>query len=210
MEIYISGGTHVGTDVEDRVEAIEDNIGEPDAVFLEDRVSNHRKKEVAINWVAAPLLLVGLKSVLKFIWLFSNFLKTDEEIVEYFQEEYDLEPYYVDKPVHSIIGSQYRDWGLANWSLLVMPAVLIYLPFGIIGILLAIVSLITGAISVIIAYLSAVHAERNIYMMNRIAEISENNEYETACVITGREHDSDLRLLVRRFDGIELANDSEN
>jgi len=209
MDIYISSGNHFYTDVEGRIENIEETIGEPDAIFLEDRIPDHTRKEQIINWIAAPILLVSLNLWLVLNKIVSPFLKTDSEIVAHFNDEYGLEPYQVDKPVHKIIGSQSYDWGLANWSLLVMPVALIYFPFGLIGVYFALFTLITGAISVTIAYLSAVHGERNVYIMSRIAEIAENDEYEKACIITGGKHDSDLRELANRFDGVNLVSKDE-
>jgi len=210
MEVYISGGHHFFTDVERRIESIDDAMGEPDAIFLESRVAEHNRKRQAINWIAAPLLLASLNIWLLIDKIASLFLQSDDEIVAYFHKEYDIEPYEVDKPVHKIIASQSYEWGLANWSLLVIPIALVYDPFGAIGVYIALLLLITGAISITMAYLSAVHAERNIYIVTQIAEVAKNNDYEKACIITGGEHSSDLIELVHRFDGIDVVNDIEN
>lgn len=212
MEIYISSGRHILTDVEKRIESIEHGIGEPDAVFFEDRVSNCTKKDKLSNWVAAPMLLAFLSFWPVIIGnIFPMFVQTDKEIVEHFQEEYGLEPYLVDKPFHEIIGSQRRSWFLASWALLFIPVAFATLfQFGLKGVFFILFSLITGTISIILAYFSAVHAERNVYIISKIIEIAEISEYEKACIITGEKHESDLRELVRQSDEIKLANNAEN
>lgn len=210
MKLYISSGNHFYSDVESRIERIENTIGEPDAIFIEDRISDHTKKRQLINWISAPILLISLNSWLVFLQIISLFFQSDGEIADYFDEEYGLEPYPVDKPVHKIIADQTYGWGIANWSLAVMPVTFVYFPFGLLGIYFALFVLITGAISVMMAYLCGVNTERNVYMMDKIADIAKCNEYETACIITGRQHDAGLRELGHRYDGIDIVSDYEN
>ena len=85
---------------------------------------------------------------------------------------------------------------------------MLFIPFNF-HMLLSLVALITGTISVTLAYLSGVNFERNVYMIDRIAEVAENNKYEKACVITGSQHESDLRELGHRLDDVEIISESE-
>ena len=205
MELYISGGKHLWTDAEDRLEEIEDTIGEPDVIFVETRERTHNIKRRIINWFSAPVLLASLTTWLAFMYIGSFFFQSDDEITAELQQKYNLEPIPVDKPVHSILTNQIRDWAIANWTALILPIMSFYFIPGLIGIIIGAFALTTVAVPLTIAYLCGVNDERNLYMVTRIVESSEEDEYNCGCLVTGGKHSGSIHNIAHHFSGIEVV-----
>lgn len=205
MELYISGGKHLWTDVEGRLEEIEDTIGEPDVIFVETRERAHSIKRRLLNWLCAPVLLASLTIWLVISRVGSLFFQSDDEITAELQQRYNLEPVSVDKPVHGILTSQIRDWAIANWTALILPIMSFYFLPGLLGIIIGLFALIAVAVPLMIAYLCGVNDERNLYMATKIVQISEDNEYECGSLITGGKHSKSLHNIAHHFSGIEVV-----
>lgn len=210
MKLHISGGRHALTDIDGRIEALETALDAPELVFQEQRPDDQTWHEKARNWFAAPLLLIGITGYLRLLGVIATILPSDDEIADHVVDTYEVETRGVDKPLHDILSAQRQTWTVANWALIAVPALfLIVNPTAIMAVVAGTL-LLFGLASVMMAFLAAVHAERNVYMMNCIADIAQAEDLDEACLITGGKHDAELRNLARRYEGIDLVEDVDS
>jgi len=205
MKLFISSGTHLFTDTESRIDEIDEKLEELDVVFAEAREGNIPITERIQNWLWNPLILTALASWLISLSALGKVITSDQEIIEQLEDR-EIDSVSVDKPVHQIFTEQRRTWGAANWSMIVLPVILVVKSSNSVVIMFSVVLLIVSAIGLLFAFLAGSNSERNIHMVLKIREFAKEDEIDQACLIVGEYHKSDIIDFCKQFDNIEVVN----
>jgi sensor histidine kinase YesM len=203
MKLLISSGTHLFTDTESRIDEIDEKLEELDMVFAEAREGNIPITERIQNWLWNPLILTALASWLVSLSALSRVVTSDQEIIEQLEDR-EIDSVSVDKPVHQIFTEQKRTWGAANWSMIVLPVILVVKSSNSVVIMFSVVLLIISAIGLLFAFLAGSNSERNIHMVLKIREFAKEDGLDQACLIVGNHHKSGIVDLCEQFDSIEI------
>lgn len=205
MELYISSGVHLFSRNDDRIDKIEGELKQIDAVFVETRQGDPGFVIRLLNWIVSPLILLFLHSWITLIDIVGLFVSSDLDAAEKLCEDHNASLYEVDKPMHKIISRDRYIWGVANWGLISFPVILVYANPAPKVILVSIMLIILSTMSVSMAFLAGTMPERNLHMLREIDEISEELDAKGGCLITGGSHESGLRDYSNIFDGITVV-----
>jgi hypothetical protein len=90
--------------------------------------------------------------------------------------------------------------------LIIPPSLLYYVAPSSTAVVTFVGLLIAAAIgSIMIVFLVATNSERNTHMIERIADVAQEDGIEEGCLVVGGKHEEELRSLAQRFDKIELV-----
>lgn len=206
MRLYISGGAHITkkSTVEDRVNKISSKLHEIDAVFVEGREDiGVSQKAKYLNWLFLPFMFLVMGSYLFFLSKISK--RSDSAMIEKLANRHNVPDdmiYEVDKSPHVIVKSNRNRWAHLYWTqtgfYLVLAALLTNL-FSHINVVMLVgliifISLAVGFFFLLI-YVYTAMTERNVYMLREINEYSQREDIESACLIVGKEHETELKDL---------------
>lgn len=202
MKLYISGGRHCYPKTGERVKDVTSRYDDLDVVFIEYRETPASRKVRLGNWVLAPLLFAAVVGWAIFKRGCAALLGSDKEIADKLAAHYDAPMIRVDKSVHNIVREQRQLWASANWGLLAIPGLLIYVQPALIGFSI----LLAGYFSVILmaTFVAGSMNDRNIEILRQIDLISAEKGYELGCIVTGGDHEKGLSTLVSLIDGVQI------
>ncbi len=223
MKINLFGVSHVAQKSEMQ-EQLEDYIEdkELDAIFIERLDEEPGIKEKLKASLMNPSLML-FKYLYKHIGDLLVFLKNltrrreinwtrdDGRIAKELSNELNIPLYNVDKSIEKSILDEGWIWTALSWTVFLALSAQIfqfgYLIFvgefySILGLGAEIFGLIASlffAVSILIAFpfIIAEVDSRNIYMLNNLQEISEENDYENVLMITGRKHVEGFETLIQ-------------
>lgn len=210
MRLHISPGRHFATDVECRIQEIDELAGNLDIVFVESRIDDVGGSAKMWNWLSAPFLLAGLILWLKFLNIITRVLSGDQKVVSELADVNDAKVYCVDKPIHEILQKERKGWAISNWLVAVVPAFLLLIAINATILAFCLLLAVSGTASLMISYLAGVNTERNLYLVERMADIAEREGVSEACLIVGVDHEMEIREIAERFDAIDVSDGEPN
>lgn len=188
-----------------REDTINSAVPNLDAVFTEGREADISPRVKIRNWLFCPLLLVAVVGYRTFLQVVGKFLGSDIDVAERLADDHNVPLHKVDKPFHNIISEERNLLGLANWILIVFPVIL-YLESSPAR-SLAKWLLIAIGIALMAVFVAGTMQVRNYHILTKMNRISQENSVESACLITGGEHEDDLQELAELFD-IKVIDDN--
>lgn len=205
-DLYISAGMHLFTPVQSRLSKIEEHLDSIDALFIEGRETNRNRRTRLRNWICAPLVLGFIELFLTANGLVSRVVPSDSDLKEKLKAKYELDPIKVDQPLHDHFTEGWYGWIISNYSvLLFFVAIPLYVGSNIL-LILGVFSIIVAIISLGMAFFGATMAPRNRYIADEIVESVSESDFDGACVIIGKAHESGVRRRLEHEDAIEIVN----
>lgn len=229
MDIWISSGTHVD-DIAERVERIEERLGDPDVVFAEgSEKSTERDQLVSILRIIpyAPLLAIAVISQIYVNVELRGEIKSritdgesgrDVDIVRSLTSRHDIEPREIDKEPLGQHVNQPIVWGIVNWGALLaityfgwssLPAVRNVIQSS--TELLAVGDIVfIGFLAIAVGYffLLVLLAVANYPREEAMAEVisDESGKYDRAVVVLGEGHHPGVGSRLTDEPGINVIN----
>jgi hypothetical protein len=207
VDVYICAGSHLLTDVEARLQSVDEAIGEPDALFIEARQQESSIKSRLLNWLATPLLLIGINAWLNLLDFAGMFLSNDREIIVELENWSGSDSIEVDKPVHKTIGEVRGILGLANYSLILVPSILMFISQAQAVVILSVLLLTAGMASSMLHFLACTNHERNYHMITEVRRISQNEGFEHVCLVVGEHHEGGIRQIAGELEEVQIHNE---
>lgn len=207
LKVYVSGGSHLsGSD--SRVERIKSKLGEqPDVIFCENAENQPPSfREKLLNWITAPLLIIGISFIFKIWDIAEVFGYSDAKIVNKLPESKveDIDQHYQ----HHITENR-KIWGLTHYlvSFFVFLGIVyltIYLNIQssiMIGLFLLLIPLIVSQ-----PFMAGILLTRDYIMYKDIEEFAlDNDEHDTACAIVGGSHEERIKQMIDNSRHLELV-----
>lgn len=209
MRVFIASGSHSFTDIDARIQECEEALNDPEVVFTEAPVRSPSKKERIELLLYAPLLMVTAYIWMIFLSIFRIFLGDDRAIESYFKEEYDTDIVKVDISHVSTIQEGVSVWGPVNWFAILSPLFLLFTNIGVssVSLRLYLWFLFVQGVVIFLGYLAGMHAYRNLFMAEKIAE--HQSEYSEGYLVTGERHHRPIKNRLSEKSSITVV-DEEN
>lgn len=205
MKLFISPGIHVGTNVERRIEEIEEGLGSVDVIFVESQHSHTSFKTKALNVVAAPLLLLTIYLVFSLFKFASKILSADVNIAQDLSERYDANIHYVDYSIHKIIKGSRSSLFIANYFAIFLILILLRTGSFSSEVDLFVASLLaTAVVSLVGAFLAGTNLTRENHIIAELHRLANEHEYEHVCLTCGSDHGNRLHEIAGTYSDIEL------
>lgn len=208
---------HVDSDIQERINRIENAIGEPDVVFNEGDSSAFSIEAIYTllkTFSYAPLIMaaatvqiyIGIEFFGRIVSYFGGESSgRDQEVVQKLKNRYDIESREVDLDLSQYIHDNKVLSSVVNWGTVVVVLVLT----GLISetwpnmIFLFIRELLAGYI-LFLVFLALVHEERNRAFASVIADSKE--KFENTCLVTGEAHHAGTARFLKDEAGIKVLN----
>lgn len=217
MELYIASGTHVDSDLKERIHRIENAIGEPDVVFMEgdsSAFSIGAFLTLIKTFPYAPLVIAAATfQIYLFIEFFGRIVSyfggdssgRDQELAQSLKNKYEIKSREVDLDLSQFINDNRLLSSVVNWAVVVVVFVSIWpLPITLSNIASLIIYELLAGYILFLGFLALVHEERNCHFAGVIADSQE--EFENACLITGETHHAGTARFLKDEQEISLVN----
>lgn len=188
------------------MDSIEQKVNSPEILFTEERYTDLGYFNRFLLWVVSPLIFV-VTSFWLYGWL--PILRAvipgdgDDVLVENLKRKYNIKKVAVDRAVYSIIGSKWKMWFCANWSLMVIPIILIIAFEHQVIVNIAIIFLVFSLLSFAFVFMTVFDEARELHMIENINSYSTNNDVEEGILVVGGSHSHRLIELAEYFPNID-------
>jgi hypothetical protein len=227
LSVYISSGRHFGS-IENRISDIETSVDSADVAFIEAPGRIDSLRRFIYHLLTVPFLMAPAILMRVLIRITDLFGWSDRAIVRYIVEEHDAEPINTDIPITDAIDYEYRMWLIGHWMIavffillaretfftlmadsteMILPTASTMLFSHLVvasDFLLWIALLSCTSVAVFSLFLAGTALARDSRMARDIIEYAEENTGETACLLTGGEHDDGVRALLEEDPNIKL------
>lgn len=203
MDLYVSAGKHIHLDSEQRRSEVKQALdGEPEVVFVEGRTEPNNRREKLRNFLAAPLLLLGL-----FAWgLFLKILRipfgSDQELTEKIANSPDVDKIKADRALTPMISGAWKLWAITNW----FPIGVFLLIYSSAGILTSAMIVGIFAAVIFINFIAATSAPRNYAIAMNVMRAVKKENYDRGVLVVGKDHSEAVkRHITETSDTIEIV-----
>lgn len=208
MDLFVSSGSHYGTNVGGRIQEINENTEKIDVVFIERSDDEIGIRNQILLTLYAPLSFGFTVILLKTFRVLIGRYSSDTEIVGKLEEKYDPDIIHVDIPHSVLMYKNRRAWALTNWFAILYPLILSFyysdqisvLPTVNNGVILFWVFI---PLLVLITYLSSTLPFRDSYMVDNMEKNAV--DYDEGCLITGARHSPGVVRRVKESKQISLV-----
>lgn len=221
MRIYIDSGLHI-SDVDKRLNEIEERLGEPQAVFIEESdPDSSLLQDFLFLFLFTPLLLGTMAFFVYFVigfgsWIasilstlipcYSKSVDSDQEIIDRLKQEYGAEIIPADRYKLQLIRENLPTWCLLNW---VSIGVIYWIEkpitptnlFDFVGI---VITILVFGMSLLLIFLCAIDSKRNEEMAETIISINDN--FSKGCLIVGAHHHPAIGRMLREHRDVDILN----
>lgn len=226
FRLYISGGTHVEWDPQERLDKIHSELGpNVDVVFNEAPRSNTPSpREQYKNIVGLPLMIAVFAVYFASLNLAAKMGRSDQTIVTELSQSADIAP--VDRNYHYLLAQDRLMWSLGHYGILFMilfgfsnwfeqfnqlvDSVMTPLGINLVPVVTILTGLLiwfgAGGLLIGLFFITGTMTTRNDRIIKDIESYVEHNpEVEDGCLIVGGNHVEELQRLADRSEVITLV-----
>lgn len=211
LKVYVSGGSHMSSG-DSRAEKIRSELGgSPDIIFIENaKNSPPDLRDRTWNWIATPLILIGVYYWSALLKLGKQLGRSDTEILSSFP---DSEIKDVDKHYQHHISRDRLIWAVMHYTLTLFAGFGMFeflIPSGTTSLVMTSVHIVVFLIGLPFlvgsTFMIGTFRIRDYIMFHQIEKFAINNkEYDSACFIIGGYHEEKVKQLIDESPYLELV-----
>lgn len=189
MRLYISGGSHIHRNTDEREEEILAALnGQPDVIFEEASKDTGDDSGGWAEILSAPLIIVVLVSWTLLLRFSSTIFGSDRELKDRLYNEDNVQRVKVDHSLTPFISESRKLWAFANW----IP-ILISVPLALTNLRVGLFFMFIFAAVISLSFIAATVAPRNYAIALNIMKANKHNQYDSGVLVVGNEHSEEIK-----------------
>lgn len=205
MKLLINSGSHANTDVESRVNEINEQVPNAEVLFIELASESISRKNKIDLFIYNPVLFISKLFLIDIarplIDLFTGG-GSDSDVIDEVDNG-SVERIPVDIPHYKLMYENRQGWSIISYGILFLT-IGAWIEFSGFTLIHCVLAVLTIGVLMTFTYVLATHTFRNQYMSQKIIEHSKT--FEEGCFITGGKHHEGVAEELRSSDSVTLIN----